>query len=249
MYLWHIQFLFNKQAFWKLFPSLFFTDHQDPSERPGLWTFPVLQSVPLCPSLCTVWLVPWQMCKIGEMPQWSMDSRDLSSYNLWGRNLWQLSVCFLVDINPTNEKKSKIQFTHLSKRNQPKHHLPPRFFFRTALGHVPWVLHLKCLLHTHWDVLLAQWPSFSAVWISSPFSHTGTSSLLTPPFSWVLTTYFICQVPRCDPLPYTEISSWSNPEVYAVPSKLEIIAMLGQTDQVSSCLTPEMVALSHHRWD
>lgn len=88
-------YLTNKQLLWKLFPSLFFTDHQDPTEWLGLWTFPVLQSVSLRPSLCAVWLVPRQMCAIGGMPQRNMDSRDLSAYNLQGRNLCLLTCVFL----------------------------------------------------------------------------------------------------------------------------------------------------------
>lgn len=84
----------NKKPLWKLFPSLFFTDHQDPTERLRLWTFPVLQSVSLRPSLCAVWLVPWQMCAIGGMPHWNMDSGDLSAYNLWGRNLSAVTCAF-----------------------------------------------------------------------------------------------------------------------------------------------------------
>lgn len=50
------------KPFYKPFLSLSFADHQDSIEWPGLWTFPVLQSVSLCPLLYTVWLVPQSVC-------------------------------------------------------------------------------------------------------------------------------------------------------------------------------------------
>ena len=147
------------------------------------------------------------MCATGGMPQWNVDSRDLSANNLQVKSLWPLSYVFCSRKHKSHGlKNSKIKvFICLWGTSRSS----TSFQVRVSLGTSPWTLHLKCLLHTLLGQLLSLSRYVNKRVVAreqhcSAFPHAGTCSLLTCPFCF-LTSYFIYQVPRHKPPSYIGI--------------------------------------------